>query len=631
MHSAIELWLAEYLKEIGADIEYNHFRLNSGAKLAIIDSQWSDILFAVITKYWEKEFNKLSIKPQIHNSDIDGVVVMVHKYYQYDDALDGLLTGELKETAIYKNIIELGVGNSRFDVDDFKSFICENIIVTNSDNNVEEDGVEEAQEAAPEEVIESEDEKAKKKIDEFFARFKNRFGTPSTVHKHIDCVHTAMVYGRYNGFPETNVIGQLIEKTGKNIIFFLDGSSAIEYILQENYFSYSEYEENNILIILLTPEYNKRLSPLNQSALSLCFGYTTGILCVVKGRDPNRNIRDKRDSGNNNEVDNMIKEGENSSYAKFDQVFKDHATNVVWALKDRPIIMFTTKLIGGDDLSDTLMNELIRRINGDVKYSELLKIDHDYQNQISKRNQKEYIEFAVASISSMLEELNRLKKESEEDYKMHIDKAMESGKTMEKYIIQINSFDADGMKMKEEENALQNYKETLALSKVNSINIEEGIVNIYTHNLYAMDERKNRWHDIGTFHIKLGMLSNNYDTANTVRIYNTKHQINGYQTDMQAPHVFNDGHICHGNLAIGLTNSYKNRNLYELVLQIILFLQTVNTDDVAGAHVNKWPEVLKELATSTKNDSDIKEMLEEISEVEKEFDEAIGNAIPVHI
>jgi len=187
------------------------------------------------------------------------------------------------------------------------------------------------------------------------------------------------------------------------------------------------------------------------------------------------------------------------------------------------------------------------------------------------------------------------------------------------------------MKRKEEEKALKNYNETLALNKVSSINIEDGLVHVYTHNLYAKDERNGSWHDIGTFHIQIGMLSNDYDTSNTVRVYNTKHQINAYQEGMQAPHIFNDGRICHGNLAIGMVASYKNRNLYEMVLQLILFLQLANTDDVAGAFINKWPEVTEEEATNTKNDSDIKVIMEEISEVEKEFDEAVSSAIPILI
>jgi lysozyme family protein len=101
---------------------------------------------------------------------------------------------------------------------------------------------------------------------------------------------------------------------------------------------------------------------------------------------------------------------------------------------------------------------------------------------------------------------------------------------------------------------------------------------------------------------------------------------------MQAPHVFQDGHICHGTLAIGMTNAYKKRDLYQLVLQLILFLQQANTDDAAGKYVNCWPEISEEMIRLQEQKATEKEpeKAEFINKPEDQhFDEVLAGAIPV--
>ena len=636
MLCAIEFCLAEFICNSGIDMEYNPFVLNSGTKLAIINENWQSKLLNAIIDYWKKNNDDINIKPVLHLSDINGIAVMVHKYYENDDALDGLLSGNLKESNLYRNIMDLGIGSARYNVADFKSFLVDHIakdigiLISTCDNDTEVTE-NETQDINSDDIdITDEDKKFIKKTNEFFNMFIKEYGDPSVYYSINNDKNTAVGYGTLGTYPDISMVNELVEKTGKNIIILFNGFLGMNCLLSQNTIKHSDFEESDTLLIHLCPAYDHRFMCLNGDSRPKCFGYTLNDLFVLHAIDPNFDIRNNRQNGSDKEADKIIKEKINSPYSKFDKIFKDNVTNIVWALKDRNIITFT-KAIKDDDISRIMMKELIRRLDNDIKYSELLKIDIDYHNQISERNKEDYINFSVESVSSALEELNRLKSDAESDYKIHVDKAMESGKMMEMYITQINAFDSDSMKRKEEEKALKNYNETLALNKVSSINIEDGLVHVYTHNLYAKDERNGSWHDIGTFHIQIGMLSNDYDTSNTVRVYNTKHQINAYQEGMQAPHIFNDGRICHGNLAIGMVASYKNRNLYEMVLQLILFLQLANTDDVAGAFINKWPEVTEEEATNTKNDSDIKVIMEEISEVEKEFDEAVSSAIPILI
>ena len=154
---------------------------------------------------------------------------------------------------------------------------------------------------------------------------------------------------------------------------------------------------------------------------------------------------------------------------------------------------------------------------------------------------------------------------------------------------------------------------------------------LLSKNIYAKDNRTKKWHDIGTFHMIIGMLSSLYDQNNTVRIFNTKHLGMGMNNGFQAPHVWEDGHACHGNLAIGMTEAYKNRNLFDLVYQIIIFLQSANTSDSAGQHVDSWPEVTEEEALGKIKSRDIAFIYNKKDEVEEKYDNMLAEALPIKI
>ena len=136
------------------------------------------------------------------------------------------------------------------------------------------------------------------------------------------------------------------------------------------------------------------------------------------------------------------------------------------------------------------------------------------------------------------------------------------------------------------------------IDKVNFYYIKDNYLYVYTHNLYAYVPEKNKWYDIGIFKIRVYIGSDNYSTDYTTAI-NLKHRIYGYEADMNAPHVFRNGNMCHGNLTQGLASSYAEKDYFGVVFQIIMFLESVNVEDVAGAKVDHWPEVTEEEATRT--------------------------------
>lgn len=125
--------------------------------------------------------------------------------------------------------------------------------------------------------------------------------------------------------------------------------------------------------------------------------------------------------------------------------------------------------------------------------------------------------------------------------------------------------------------------------KVNNISIYNGGISFLTNDIHC--EHKKIVYNIGKFEIKLGF---NYDGARSININNLKWKVRGYQERMNAPHVFSDGKPCLGNAEAVVKDLYANGR-YDLVLNFILdYLESVNVDDSAGAHINKWPVVGKE-------------------------------------
>lgn len=323
-----------------------------------------------------------------------------------------------------------------------------------------------------------------------------------------------------------------------------------------------------------------------------------------------------------------------SQYAKYDAVYKDTFTNVVWALKDRCFI-YQLFPISYDSIDAFFrcMFELGRRFKGKIPSKELRKIDKEYWDEISSENQRKYIKHAMENSKEFLNELIHERDDYAQKYKAAIDSAMHNGKLEKRLSERIELFNKNDFAEEEKKRVTENYEQTLKIPGVAAVKIEDSYVHVYTKNLYCMDERTKKYHDIGTFHITIGMLNSSYDANTTVRVMNTKHLINGYQEKMQAPHVYSDGRMCHGTLFSGMVEAYTKRDLFQLVYQLLLFLQNANIDDVAGRQIDKWPEVSKEIATKpyTIEGEIIEEKeKEEIDEASKKFDDIFAVSIPVN-
>jgi hypothetical protein len=183
---------------------------------------------------------------------------------------------------------------------------------------------------------------------------------------------------------------------------------------------------------------------------------------------------------------------------------------------------------------------------------------------------------------------------------------------------------------REKEKAEKTYQDLMSIPKIMSVKIIDQYVHIYTKNIFVQNEKDHSiWHDIGTFHIVVGVYGTKYNTSSTVRIFNTKHQIHAFQELMQAPHVFDDGHLCHGNITGAMVDAYGRRDIYQMALIIIMFLESANLDDVAGGYLNRWPAVTEDVAKNYEVVDEFAKIFEKKSETEERFDAQLD--IPIHV
>jgi hypothetical protein len=117
------------------------------------------------------------------------------------------------------------------------------------------------------------------------------------------------------------------------------------------------------------------------------------------------------------------------------------------------------------------------------------------------------------------------------------------------------------------------------LKQVVDVQVSERELLVTTDTLYCQDERTGLTHRIGRFEIHLP-----YD-GSAVRFLNK----DGLVRNMNAPHVNTDGSPCLGTIKDMLPNLIRTREFAEAIQVSLAFLESANTDDYWGKHVNAWP------------------------------------------
>lgn len=360
---------------------------------------------------------------------------------------------------------------------------------------------------------------------------------------------------------------------------------------------------------------------------------TTNEIAFLKSQAVNAELDKIRSSGRGREeidtkISDCINAARNKPLTGYDKIFRDWQTGVVYAVMKGNEIFSLVKSIWR--ISGAFF-DMYRQLTNN---STVCAQEHEaIYSSMRQKTKDELIRVATASIQRAKERLKAKFDENMERFNQLKGELMELSKTMNLSFTMLNSMDTSSQLKSASEKASADYDLIAKMANVKSMFIINDSVHIYTRTIYAKDERTKRWHEIGDFHITINMHSDLYDINSTVKIRNLKNHIVAFsERIMEAPHVFNDGHICHGNLAVGMAEAYKNKDLYQIVMQLVLFLGYANTDDAAGAHVNKWPEVSEDVALGKVPDPSIplpypKEQAKE----EVKFDEVLAGAIPIPV
>lgn len=137
-----------------------------------------------------------------------------------------------------------------------------------------------------------------------------------------------------------------------------------------------------------------------------------------------------------------------------------------------------------------------------------------------------------------------------------------------------------------EEQLGKEFDSILALPQVRDVEINDDTLTIVTDTLYCLNPETNKYHEIGAFHIVIGAEEDNH----YIRWHNQTRSVDAMRDDMQAPHVFADGHACLGNLDEILPDLIARWELAIATQLAIQFIETVNVDDSAGRYIHRWPE-----------------------------------------
>ena len=131
----------------------------------------------------------------------------------------------------------------------------------------------------------------------------------------------------------------------------------------------------------------------------------------------------------------------------------------------------------------------------------------------------------------------------------------------------------------------QEFDKLLTVKGVRDVNISNGTITVFTDILHCVDPRTDKRHEIGAFRIEIYTDGSN----DGVHWYNLTRLVDGYKKEMHAPHVFPDGKACLGSAQEVFPELIANYEFAAVAMLAIQFVESVNTDDSAGEHINKWP------------------------------------------
>ena len=620
MYGILEKWLVDIIYPNNDEVV--EFTLQDGCKAAIVSREMFDHILdklnSITSLVFGSRTNYNNYTPHPCDSDIDGLKTIVHAFWNDFLVLDLLTSGNTKTTTTYLTVYNYAFTTAWF-IETLRGLVPD---------VVEEETVEELWTAAvatgvepkPEQESKSEPEPEPAMVEVTSCK-KSLFQIISEMLSSKEPSHTQTILytsaagkqvlfhtDNYNGVSKLTdrIVNNLIDICSlKNTNVILHCNSLINLTSKKYRSEFDGCVQDCLVIMCNTSNSDLFASAGDDHGSRMCLGYRVKHMLVPKTNYP--------------ELDTAYKLL--SPYRHFDKIFKDSFSNVIWAFFDRFFCHCALWITYDHSPAvDEMFTELAYRLVNNPSVETCNARDLVLYENFDVRSMEEYVDFSVTNGSSQLAEMKESYERHRSNYTLHMNKAMEHAKEYTKISEFLASFNELEYGNKQRAIAQESYRDTRKIEKVSGIYIENNVINIYTKNLYAMDDRTGVYHDIGTFHIMIGMLGK-YSVDTTVKIRNTKFQITGMSECMQAPHVFSNGYTCHGNIGQSMSDAYMKKDLYSLAMILIIFLQQANTDDTAGKYVNCWPAVTTELALS-KDGEDF-----DISQVEREFNTALSSAI----
>jgi len=616
MYALVEIELAEIMVAEGLMERYEEYAVTEG-KLALVDRYRFTLMVSALHRTAEYFGVDVGMIQEI-STDIVGIHTILSPFWINVMLLHAITSGETKATESYQRITETRLSNITTNalMDVFRTNIAPAADTTQEIQDDDSEGTVGGSEIIPEEPSPA----------PVIAEPDNR----SMAIKFIEDLIGTNINGESqyfftlsSGVVDDQLLSDLAGKIQKNIVITsastIGGHRAAAELMNIMLKKYQFYD--NTVIIHTAPDINSKfVRNLGDSTwINTLFGSDVRNLYQLNCGDQSGS-RPIPISGTT-----LL----GRAFVDYDYIYRDHHTGIIWALQKKNEIFFMINFRSiSEHVQQILFNELGDRYMGSLSYQEMLDRDIKYFNGSSQVSKDFFVSLAVSGATSFIENVKDAYIKAKEEYCSSLDTAMEDAKKVQKLKEQIAFMDEDKIRNEAAAKYQNMYNDVLSLPKVKAIRVIEQTVHVYTKNIYVQHSVTGKWHDIGTFHIAIRMYDDTYNPTNTVRISNTKHQIKAFHENMQAPHVFKDGHLCHGNIIGAMTDAYGRRDLFQMSAILIMFLESANIDDAAGAYLSHWPEVSKEEAFKTDSESGHFKICEEKNEIESDFDDRLE--IPVH-
>lgn len=276
------------------------------------------------------------------------------------------------------------------------------------------------------------------------------------------------------------------------------------------------------------------------------------------------------------------------SLSDFSKIWFDTATNIIFAMRKNDIVYVTVGY--GTDYS---CYGNVLKILGDRWQRPITpedrKTDRQFLKQLQIDDKNKFVGFAVENANVYYNSILEKYKEAVDEVARLQPLLLEAMKMQRQLAVTVDRFNVEEYNAKIRTEMSDQFDAISAMDKVKSILIEDGIVSITTNTITAEDPRTHKFHDLGKFLIRINALLPQYHSTGCLVIKNLVHAIEHGGQTMSAPHIYRDGHICHGNLLQMVSHHYANRDILGMVQDVFAFLEHPNVEDGVGRIIDRYP------------------------------------------